>query len=266
MIDELNRFPPVEVLDEVASSNALMMERGRAGAAHGAAVRARVQTAGRGRRAHGWSSPEGGLYLSVLIRPQVASAQFPGLPVACALGIVDALRAVGCSRARLKWPNDVVVDRAKLAGILTELGQGDAGAFAVCGVGVNMRAPRAAVAVPGALAPTGLAASLDAGCMLPNLDALAERLRAGILDAEGAWEHGLADCSRDTPPLTGIVDAYNGRLAFRGERVSVFAVDGAKVFDGTLLGVDDEGHALVENRSGRVSLLDASFVSIRPQS
>ena len=265
MTDDL-RLPPIEVLDEVESTNALMMARGHAGAAHGAAVRARVQTAGRGRRAHAWSSPEGGLYLSVLIRPRVASAQLPGLPVACALGIVDALRSVGCSRAQLKWPNDVVVGRAKLAGILTELGQGDAGAFAVCGVGVNVRAPEKTVTAPGALAPTGLAASLDAGCILPNLDALAERMRSGILDAERAWEHGLADCSGDTPPLAGIVDAYNECLAFRGERVSVFAVDGAKVFDGTLLGVDDEGHALVENRSGRVSLLDASLVSIRPQS
>ena len=258
-------LPPIEVLDEVASTNALMMERGRAGAAHGAAVRARVQTAGRGRRAHGWSSPEGGLYLSVLIRPQVASARLPGLPVACALGIVDALRSVGCSRARLKWPNDVVFGRAKLAGILTELGQGDAGAFAVCGVGVNMHVPKAAVA-PGALVPAGLATSLDAGCALLDLDELAERVRVGILDAVGSWERGLVGCSEDTPPLTGIVDAYNECLAFRGERVSVFAVDGAKVVDGTLLGVDDEGHALVENRSGRVSLLDASLVSIRPQS
>ena len=259
-------LPPIEVLDEVASTNALLMARGRAGAAHGAAVRARVQTAGRGRRAHGWSSPEGGLYLSVLIRPEVVSAHLPGLPVACALGIVDALRTVGCSRAQLKWPNDIVVGRAKLAGILTELGQGDAGAFAVCGVGVNMRAPGEAVIAPGALTPTGLATSLDAGYALPGLDEMAERVRAGILDAEQAWERGLAGCSASTPPLTGIVDAYNECLAFRGERVSVFAVDGAKVFDGTLLGVDDEGHALVENRSGRVSLLDASFVSIRPQS
>lgn len=257
-------LPPIEVLDEVESTNALMMARGRAGAVHGAAVRARVQTAGRGRRAHAWSSPEGGLYLSVLIRPQVASAQLPGLPVACALGIAGALRAVGCSRAQLKWPNDVVVGRVKLAGILTELAWGDAGPFAVCGVGVNMRMPEEAAIAPGALTPVGLETSLDAGYTLPNLDELAERVRAGILDAERAWEHGLADGGDHAAPLAGIVNAYNERLAFRGERVSVFAIDGAKVCDGMLMGVNEEGCALVRDDAGAVRPLDASLVSIRP--
>lgn len=256
---------PIEVLDEVGSTNALMMERGRAGAAHGAAVRARVQTAGRGRRAHGWSSPKGGLYLSVLIRPRVAPAQLPGLPVACALGIVDALRAAGCSRAQLKWPNDVVVGRAKLAGILTELGQTDDGPFAVCGVGVNVRAPEASAVMPGALAPAGLADSLDAGYVLPDLDGLAERVRAGILTAVGSWECGLTGYDEGVAPLTGIVDAYNERLAFRDESVFVCAIDGERLSSGVLRGVDERGNALVEgDAGGGIQAFDASLVSIRP--
>lgn len=256
-------LPPIEVLDEVGSTNALMMERGRAGAEHGAAVRARVQTAGRGRRAHAWSSPEGGLYLSVLIRPQVASVQLPGLPVACALGIVNALRSVGCSQAKLKWPNDVVVGRAKLAGILTELGQADNGPFAVCGVGVNMHVPEAPTA-PGSLTPAGLATSLDRGCPLPSLDELAERIRSGIVDAAESWGRGLTNCNENAAPLTGIVDVYNDCLAFRGERVTVTAVDGAQVGIGTLLGVDERGRALVKDDTGCIRALDASLVSIRP--
>ena len=257
-------LPPIEVLDKVGSTNALLMERGRSGAVHGAAVRARVQTAGRGRRAHGWSSPKGGLYLSVLVRPHAAAGQLPGLPVACALGIVDALHSVGCLQAKLKWPNDVVVGRAKLAGILTELGQRDTGSFAVCGVGVNVSEPEEGATMPGALVPVGLATSLNVGCTLPSLDELAECVRTGILSAVESWERGLAGCGENTAPLFGIVDAYNERLAFRGERVSVFAIDGARVFDGTLLGVDEEGHALVRDDVGCNRVLDASRVSIRP--
>ena len=258
-------LPPIEVLDEVGSTNALMMERGRAGAAHGAAVRARVQTAGRGRRAHTWSSPEGGLYLSVLIRPHVSSAQLPGLPVACALGIVDALRSVGCSQAKLKWPNDVVVGRAKLAGILAELGQGAGAPFAVCGVGVNVHEPEEGAAVPGALVPAGLTTSLDAGHTLPDLDELAECVRIGMLDAVESWERGLAGCDKGAAPLTGMVDAYNECLAFRDERVSVFAIDGVKACSGVLLGVDEQGQALVGVDEEYIRALDASLVSIRPE-
>ena len=264
MANETGQLPPIEVLDEVGSTNVLMMERGRAAAEHGAAVRARVQTAGRGRRAHAWSSPEGGLYLSVLVRSQVAPAQLPGLPVACALGIVDALRAVGCSRAQLKWPNDVVVGRAKLAGILTELGQGDGAPFAVCGVGVNVREPKHTALISGALLPAGLAGTLDVGCDLPGLDELAERVRAGILVAVDAWEQGLRVAGETAMPLTGLVDAYNEHLAFRGERISVSAVDGARVFRGMLLGVDEQGRALVKDDADFVRSLDASLVSIRP--
>ena len=255
------------------------MERARAGVAHGSAVRARVQTAGRGRRAHTWSSPEGGLYLSVLIRPHVPSSQLPGLPVACALGIVDALREMGCSRAKLKWPNDVVVGASKLAGILTELGQADGEPFAVCGVGVNVREPEeereanvdeaggASVALTGAsaaLRPVNLASCLDEGIEPLSLDEMAERVRRGIVGAAEAWERDLLDRGEAVAPLAGITDAYNERLAFRGERVSVFAVDGPVVDCGVLLGVDEWGYALVENDEGRVLRLDASQASIRP--
>ncbi len=87
---------PIEVLDEVGSTNAVLMERALAGAPHGTAIRARVQTAGRGRRTHNWASPEGGLYLSILVKPTVSDCALPGLPVAFGLGVVRALEGAGC--------------------------------------------------------------------------------------------------------------------------------------------------------------------------
>lgn len=221
----------IEVFDELESTNAAMKARGRAGALHGAALRARVQTAGRGQRAHTWSSPEGGLYLSILIRPEVPRDALPGLPVACALGALRALREAGCPRASLKWPNDIVVGRRKLAGMLTELSSSKEGVFAVYGIGVNMRAPVIDATVPTAapdpiaaagsvaaaassatagptaagglgpapLVPAGLLEELAAGVQPPSLDCLAELVRTRVLESVDEW-----------------MDAYGQSGAYRG--------------------------------------------------
>lgn len=227
----------IEVFDELESTNAAMKARGRAGALHGAALRARVQTAGRGQRAHTWSSPEGGLYLSILIRPGVPRDALPGLPVACALGALRALREAGCPRASLKWPNDIVVGRRKLAGMLTELSSSKEGVFAVYGIGVNMKAPVIDATVPTAapdpiaatypgvatglvaaaapsatagptaagglgpapLVPAGLLEELAAGVQPPSLDCLAELVRTRVLESVDEW-----------------MDAYGQSGAYRG--------------------------------------------------
>lgn len=285
--------PSLEVVDQIESTNAEMKARGRAGAPHGAALRACVQTAGRGQRSHVWSSPEGGLYLSVLIRPEVPRDALPGLPVACALGALGALREVGCPRASLKWPNDIVVGHRKLAGILTELAASDEGIFAVCGIGVNMHAP---VVPPrpggvGALAPTGLLDELAGSAQPPSLDELAELARLRILQAVEGWTnaYGQSGAYQGLPkpgnrvlgaevarwiedpvrggaegPLAPLLAPYNACLTFVGDTVRVFAIDGEERAQGTFLGVDGYGHALVALQDGRVGTYDAVDVSIRP--
>lgn len=291
--NEHGGLPSVEVVDEIGSTNAEMKARGRVGAPHGAALRARVQTAGRGQRAHGWTSPAGGLYLSILIRPHVPSEALPALPVACALGVLGALREAGCPRVRLKWPNDVVVGHRKLAGILTELASSGDEVFAVCGVGVNMDAP--SVSSRGgsvsALHPTGLRAELSASAEIPTLDALAELVRRRVVEAVDGWSdaYGQSGAYRGLPrpgahvsgedtdrwiedpvrggaegPLAPLLAPYNASLAFVGEQVRVFAIDGEERAQGTFLGVDGYGHALVAQLDGSVGTYDAVDVSIRP--
>lgn len=286
-------FPPIEVYDEIGSTNAELMARGRADAPHGVAVRARVQTAGRGQRAHGWASPDGGLYLSVLLRPNVSPYMLPGLPVVCALGILRALRSSDCSRAQLKWPNDVVVEGRKLAGILVELGTSNAGTYAVCGVGVNMHVPQlkrgdvwqvehegflqtghgqvgseragtTTSAGPAALPPAGLIDALDDVCEAPSLDDLAERVRAGILSEVNAWEQRVAGAANDAPLLYGLADAYNAALAFVDEPVHIYAIDGDLIDQGIFKGVDSWGHAVLQKSDGTRIEYDAVAVSLRP--
>lgn len=229
------------VRDVTDSTNDDALALGRAGACHGRAVAARLQTAGRGRRGHVWASPVGNLYLSVVLRPRVASSRLPGLAAACGLGVTDVL-----NEAQLKWPNDVLAQGRKLAGILVEAARDDAGeAFAVCGVGVNVgRAPR----------------ELDAVCLAELGDArsfspLAEELRAAIVARVDAWAAAPGD-----RPLDGIRDDYLARLAWLGEKVRVLAAaDGAEVARGVFETVDPWGRAVVDGAAWA-----AEQASLRP--
>ena len=217
----------VRVIDEVGSTNDEALSLGRAGAAHGSAIAARRQSAGRGRRGHAWESPEGHLYLSVVLRPDVSPARLPGLAAACGLGVTDVLRGT-----RLKWPNDVLARRRKLAGVLVETARDDAGrTFAVCGVGVNVgRAPRDLPAI--SLAELGSA---------PSFSALAETLRDEVVRRVDAWAAAPGD-----RPLDGIRDDYLARLAWLGDEVRVLAGDGETALAcGTFETVDPWGRAVV---------------------
>lgn len=289
----IKELPPIEVIDQIPSTNAEMKARGRAGAPHGSALRARLQTAGRGQRAHTWASPEGGLYLSVLIRPHVPQDALPALPVACALGVLGALREAGCPRTRLKWPNDIVVGHRKMAGILTELSTSRDGAYAVCGVGLNMEAPTVPAREHGmqALAPMGLLDALSVTAHVPTLDELAELIRTKMLEAVDWWmdaygqsgaylglpkpgtrvygpdtAHWIDDPVRGGAegPLAPLLAPYNASLAFVGEQVRVFDLDGDERSQGTFLGVDGYGHALIAHQDGTVGTYDAASASIRP--
>jgi BirA family biotin operon repressor/biotin-[acetyl-CoA-carboxylase] ligase len=110
-------------------------------ARHGDAHVARAQTAGRGRLGRRWHSAEGeGLYASVVLLPPPPAWDGPLVTIAAGLAVLDAVRELGASRARLKWPNDVLVADAKLAGVLVETrGLDPARPHYVVGIGLNVR-------------------------------------------------------------------------------------------------------------------------------
>ena len=126
----------IEFHDAIESTNA----RARDLAAEGRSdvvVLADEQTGGRGRLDRAWTSPSGGIWLSILFRPEVPPATVPLFTLAAAVATARAARAAGVD-ATIKWPNDVLVDGDKLAGILTEMeGEADRVSWVVVGVGVN---------------------------------------------------------------------------------------------------------------------------------
>ena len=128
----------VQVYDVLGSTNDVARDLARQGAPDGTIVWARAQSAGRGRRGRSWSSPEGNLPMSVVLRG--LGPEVPQLGFVAALAVADAADALCCApRTRLKWPNDVLLDDAKLAGLLLEVEQTLDGAVTILGIGVNVR-------------------------------------------------------------------------------------------------------------------------------
>lgn len=262
-----DELPALSVVDETGSTNDDVMELGRAGEPAGTAVAAREQTLGRGRRGHIWGSPEGGLYLSVLLRPQVPMHYLMGLSAVCALGALDALHELGATKAELKWPNDVIVPERggvvgavrKLAGILVEAGTGEAGVFAVCGIGVNLAAPHIDMGSMGSARPlsaAGLAEAMGEGeagepLETPGFEELARALRDHIVARVDAWEAAVRGGRGAAGPLAPILSEYFDHIPLLGHEAEAVLPDGRACARGTFCGLDVWGRAELRLADGR---------------
>ena len=182
---------PTCVFETIPSTNTWLMERAQAGAPEGALAVADVQTAGKGRMGRAWQSPPGaGLLFSLLLRPpspQLAGAAMMAVAAGVAAGVRQATGAV----ARLKWPNDVLLDGRKLAGLLAESSTNPAtGETAVVigvGLNANLRAEDFPSPPPRGTSATSLLATLGQpvdrvallGAILPEVEARYDALLAG---------------------------------------------------------------------------------------
>jgi BirA family biotin operon repressor/biotin-[acetyl-CoA-carboxylase] ligase len=124
----------------IGSTNDEAASWARAGAPHGAVVIADGQQKGRGRMGRIWHSPPGeSLYFSVVLRPPLAPRMAPPLTLVAAVALAETVRATGARELELKWPNDLLLDGKKLAGILTEMATtGEKIDHVVIGIGVNL--------------------------------------------------------------------------------------------------------------------------------
>jgi BirA family transcriptional regulator, biotin operon repressor / biotin---[acetyl-CoA-carboxylase] ligase len=190
-----------------------------AGAPHGTLVTAREQTAGRGRQGRTWTAPAGSALLMSLVLRDLREA----LPLAAAVAVCEALPV----EAAIKWPNDIWIERRKVAGILVE-GRPQEG-WAVLGVGVNVHE------APPLEHVTALGSAIGT-----------EEVLARVLASLERWL---------TRPLPDVLAAWRSRDALLGETVRWQNGSGKGV------GIDDSGALLVDTTSGRVAL-DAGEVHL----
>lgn len=139
--DAKHHLRGLTILPSVDSTNRWLEEKARAGAASGTVCLAEMQTAGRGRRGRGWVSPFGSnLYVSVLWRFDAGPMALGGLSLAVGVAVSRALERAGIEGVGIKWPNDLLWQGRKLAGVLVEAGGESGGpSAAVAGVGINCR-------------------------------------------------------------------------------------------------------------------------------
>ena len=216
----------LQVLDRTPSTNAVAAERARAGEPGGLVVVAEEQTAGRGRLDRSWvSPPRSGLTFSVLLRPDLPTAQWPWLPLWTGLAVATALRERAEVEAALKWPNDVLVEDRKVCGVLAEVPE--AGAV-VLGIGLNVT---------------------TAAEELPHPQATSLRLAgARTTDRDTVLRAVLRSLTRVLADPETARSAYRERCGTLGRRVRV-ELPGERSVEGTAEAVDDGGRLVVDGQA-----------------
>jgi BirA family biotin operon repressor/biotin-[acetyl-CoA-carboxylase] ligase len=244
--------PPFRLLayECLDSTNNEAKRLAAAGAAHGTLIWAREQSGGRGRLDRSWTSQSGNLFMSVILRPDVPPPRAAELGFVASLAVADMVdRFVPMTdQVRLKWPNDVLVDGAKLAGILLEAWLAAAGPveWVVLGIGVNVVA-----------APTGTAYPATAlhahGSARPDAAAVLETLGVTLADRIAEWQaEGFAP----------IRHAWLARARGLGEMLEIR--HGGAPIAGRFLDLDLDGALVLETETGlrRVTAGDVHFPNL----
>ncbi len=244
-------WDPVRFVRQTGSTNADVAAAARDGAPEGLVIHAGEQTGGRGRLAREWVSPPGSsLSVSVLLRPdEVPVSRWTWLPLLVGVAVTDAVRASAGVAAKLKWPNDVLVDDAKLAGILVERVETVSGHAVVAGIGLN-------VSVPAADLPGGAVSLHAVSAARPTredvLQAVLDELAAGYLrwrEAEGSAEAWLAA-------------AYTDRCVTLGQHVRV-SLPGTRTVVGRAVAIDEDGRLVVDGSEGRTAVGAGDVIHVR---
>jgi BirA family biotin operon repressor/biotin-[acetyl-CoA-carboxylase] ligase len=219
----------------VASTNTLARELAEQGAPEGTLVIAEEQTAGRGRLGRRWLAPRGSsVLISLIFRPQLPPAKAPQLVMLCGLAVRQAIREMTGLPAQLKWPNDVLIGRRKVGGILAETSSlGHSLQYAVVGIGLNVNLDPQAL--PAHFGATSIAHEL--GRPLTRLPLLHSVLRHS--------EERYLDLHAGVSP----VGDWSAALQTLGCRVRLNTSQG--YWEGLAEAVDEEGALLLRLDDGR---------------
>jgi BirA family biotin operon repressor/biotin-[acetyl-CoA-carboxylase] ligase len=238
----------LHILSQTGSTNDDAKILAQRGAAEGTVVLAEQQTAGRGRQGRTFASPAGvGIYLSLLLRPQVPAGQLPQLTLVVAVATAEAITETCALAVGLKWPNDIEVNGKKVAGILTEAVWSPDGTLAVIiGIGINVNTTLAHL--PPALHQRVTSLALETGALVARLPLIARLLAHLERDYETFLHTGF-------PP---ILERWRRYSCIVGRHVRWGETADAK--EGTVLGVDDAGALLVRTAHGTVHRVIAGEV------
>lgn len=237
---------PLHVFDELASTNATAFTLAGDGAAHGTAILAEAQTAGKGRLGRQWfSPPHVNIYCSLILKHQNVSRRLSWIPLVTGLALAEATRRICGIEILLKWPNDLLYDEKKIGGILCESASRGS-QYSTCVVGFGMNINGRETDFPDAL--RALATSCYEAtrqCHDRNV------LLADMFNCLENWY----DCL-ESEQVERIRTAYAAACATLGRAVQVASLDGQSI-EGTATGIGKDGELLVSTvRKGQPHVLE----------
>lgn len=237
----------VRVLEETDSTNTQLKQMALTGAPAGSLCLCETQTAGKGRLGRSWHSPAGqGLWLSVLLRPRLKAEDAPFVTLCAALTMAQAVERSTGLKAKIKWPNDLVLHGKKLCGVLLEAGFGASGLdYIVVGTGLNVRSG----AYPAELAHQATSIG-DHITPPPRRELLVHYLAALEAIITRLEQQGFA----------ALAEEYRLRSCTLGRRVKV---SGSVEFTGMAEAIDETGALLVRDDAGELRRVLAGDVSVR---
>jgi len=237
-------------LEQVDSTNNEIRRQAEQGAPEGTLAAAVEQTAGKGRRGRHWTSPGGGgVWMSLLLRPDFAPEYASMVTLVAALAVREGIYRASGLECKIKWPNDLVLDGRKVVGILTEMStEEDYIRYVVVGIGINVGAKE----FPEEIRAT--ATSLGLHTEEPVNRA---KLVCAVMEAFEKY-YGIF---KETLDLSKLREEYNRELANLGREVRVLAP--GQEYDGIAQGIDDAGELLVKVPDGTVRRVVSGEVSVR---
>lgn len=236
--------------NETESTNDDAKELAAEGMEHGALVVAKNQTGGKGRRGRSWETESGNsVAMSLLLRPEFSPDKAPMLTLLMALSVAEVLEKLTEADIKIKWPNDILINKKKVCGILTEMNaENGAVDHVVVGVGINVN-------------QNGLPEEI-AGFATSLLMEMGQRYgRADIMVAIMEYFEGYYEAFLEHLDLSAVVDAYDSYLINRGAQVKVLDPQGE--YTGTAQGVNDYGELIVQKDDGSFVRVSSGEVSVR---
>lgn len=235
--------------DEIDSTNTKAKELAEQGYPSGTLIVADRQIAGRGRRGRSWDSPAGiGIFMTLLLKPDINPNNASMLTLVAALATAQAISDVTGAEAKIKWPNDIVINGKKVCGILTEMSaQFDYINHIVIGIGINVHNE----SFPEEIRETASSLLLESGKRIHRADLIARFLER----FEASYAIFL-----QTEDLEGLMKDYNALLVNIQKQVRI--LDPKEPFEGKAIGITKRGELIVDTWESR-KLVSSGEVSVR---
>lgn len=246
---------PLCFKETIDSTNELAKKLAIDGATHGTVVLGDQQLNGKGRRGRTWESPLGSsIYISYLLRPEMDPMNASMLTIVAALATAKAIEETQNIQTQIKWPNDILVDKRKVCGILTEMSADMDGIdYVVVGIGVNVNVDFTdAKLFSKDVRDVGISLKEKTG---QNVN------RSSIITKMMSWFEFYYDVFMETQDLSNLMEEYNSHLVNRNQQVRIIERGGE--WEGTAKSMNSKGELLVINQEQKEVAIMSGEVSVR---